>query len=264
MKAVSKQIVLALAAAPLLLTALGCSALGFSAVPVAHLMTSDTREVLEQTSKLPAVPRELAKEPLAAYYLQPGDELLIDVMTSSDVQIPTDQRVLSDGSIDLGSVGRIVVSGMTLEQTEAELRRALLTNVDDIDEDELTVNAQLIQPIQRFYVVGEVNAPGAYPLVGFETVLDGIMEAGGLTARASACDILLARPTSPCSCRVTLPVCYRAITQLGDTTTNYHLRPGDRIFVARQSFSEELMAYVSGAEPCPRCCRDPAACCDPR
>ncbi|MEM6473906.1 MAG: hypothetical protein AAF802_30420, partial [Planctomycetota bacterium] len=46
--------------------------------------------------------------------------------------------------------------------------------------------------------------------------------------------------------------------------TNYHLRPGDRIFVARQSFSEELMAYVSGAEPCPRCCRDPAACCDPR
>ncbi|MEO1618726.1 MAG: SLBB domain-containing protein, partial [Planctomycetota bacterium] len=161
---------------------------------------------------------------------------------------------------DLGELGRLVVAGMTLESVEANIQQIFA----DRDDKEAVVNVQLIQPVHRYYVIGEVNAPGAYPLVGHETVLDGIMEAGGLTARASACDLLLARPTNPCSCRVTLPVCYRAITQLGDTTTNYHLQPGDRIFVARQSFSEELTAYVSGGETCPRCCGDPNACCEPR
>ena len=36
-----------------------------------------------------------------------------------------------------------------------------------------------------YYVLGEVNAPGAYQLSGRETVLDAVLAAGGLTARAS-------------------------------------------------------------------------------
>ena len=89
------------------------------------------------------------------------------------------------------------------------------------------------------------------------------MAAGGLTTRASACDMLLARPTDPCSCRVTLPVCYRAITQLGDTTTNYQLRPGDRIFVGRQTLIEEVLPCCS-QRTCQRCCDNHCACRDPR
>ena len=41
-------------------------------------------------------------------------------------------------------------------------------------------------------------------------------------------------------CRVVLPVCYRQIVQLGDTTTNYQLQPGDRIYVPSQGFCESL------------------------
>ena len=147
---------------------------------------------------------------------------------------------------------------MTLEQTETAIQNL----IGRIDQQERAINVRLIQPIHRYYVIGEVNSPGAYPLTGHETVLDAIMEAGGLTNRASACDLLLARPTEPCSCRVTLPVCYRAITQLGDTSTNYHLMPGDRIFVGRQSFCEELRAYVAAGKSCERCCRTQTACGD--
>ena len=149
---------------------------------------------------------------------------------------------------------------MTLEQAEDAVQRIIAEE----SKVSVRVNVRLIQPIARYYVVGEVNSPGAYPLTGHETVLDAIMEAGGLTSRASACDLLLARPTSPCSCRVTLPVCYRSITQLGDTTTNYHLQPGDRIFASRQSLHEELFAFVHGGKTCDRCCQQQRACCDPR
>jgi protein involved in polysaccharide export with SLBB domain len=239
----------------------GCSVLGFSAYPIAHVMTRDTKEVLEQSPRRPNVARELSKEVQPAHYLAPGDELLLEVIDSdADVRLPADQRILADGSLDLAKYGRVVVAGMTLEQAEATIQRI----ISEAEGEPTLINVQLIQPIHRYYVVGEVNSPGAYPLTGHETVLDAIMEAGGLTARASACDMLLARPTDPRSCRITLPVCYRAITQLGDTSTNYHLQPGDRIFVARQSFCEEMFAYVIGPETCDRCCNCPRACRDAR
>jgi hypothetical protein len=91
-----------------------------------------------------------------------------------------------------------------------------------------------------YYVQGEVNAPGAFPLAGRETVLDGLIAAGGLTDRASRINIILSRPTPPGSCRIVLPICYRDIVQLGDTTTNYQLAPGDRIYVATRTLHESL------------------------
>ncbi|MCO8121639.1 polysaccharide export protein [Stieleria sp. TO1_6] len=239
----------------------GCSALGFSSYPVAHIMTDDTKAVLASTPGMPNVPRELAKEVLPDHYLQPGDEVLLETVSDdTDIRLPADQQVMADGTIDLGAYGRVVVASLTLEQAEAAIQQSLA----DQSDESVAVNVRMIQPIHRYYVIGEVNSPGAYPLSGHETVLDAILEAGGLTTRASACDLLLARPTQPCSCRVTLPVCYRAITQLGDTTTNYHLQPGDRIFVARQSMHEELMAVCHGGQTCERCCKKQVACRDAR
>jgi protein involved in polysaccharide export with SLBB domain len=222
-------------------------------------MTHQTKEVLEASPKRPPVARELAKQVLPVHYLQPGDELLVEAVNGeSEIRIPADQQVAADGSLDLGKFGRLIVASLTLEQTEHLIYEAIAA-AENVD---VSVNVRLIQPIHRYYVVGEVNSPGAYPLTGYETVLDGIMTAGGLTSRASACDTLLARPSDPCSCRVTLPVCYRAITQLGDTTTNYQLRPGDRIFVGRQSFKEEFLPCCS-KHTCERCCGQQTACCDP-
>ncbi|WP_149495905.1 polysaccharide biosynthesis/export family protein [Roseiconus lacunae] len=243
-----------------ILASAGCSVLGFSAYPIAHVMTEDTKEILDQTTRCPDVPRELAKQVRPMHTLAPGDELLVEVLEADDlsIQLPADQRIMADGTIDLGRYGRVVVSSMTIEQAESTVQEI----VSKAERDSVRVNIRLIQPIHRYYVIGEVNSPGAYSLTGHETVLDALMEAGGLTARASACDILLARPTSPCSCRVTLPVCYRSITQLGDSTTNYHLKPGDRIFVSRQSFCEEMFAYVKGSQTCERCCKKQVACRD--
>jgi hypothetical protein len=113
-----------------------------------------------------------------------------------------------------------------------------------------------------YYVLGEVNSPGSYPIIGRETVLDGIMAAGGLSDRASECRVILSRPTPPSSCRIVLPVCYDRIVQLGDTTTNYQIQPGDRIFVGTRTLCDALMFWRSGCPSCPECgersCRDAA------
>ena len=49
---------------------------------------------------------------------------------------------------------------------------------------------------------------GSFALQGRETVLDGIIAAGGLNDKASRNNIILSRPTPPDGCRLVLPICY--------------------------------------------------------
>jgi protein involved in polysaccharide export with SLBB domain len=177
----------------------------------------------------PPLPRELAKEPLPPYVVEPGDVLLVQPIDfDSPLRLPGDQPVMLDGTIDLGRHGRIVVAGRTLDEIEAIIRATIAAGAKEPP----GITVRLVNRTSKvFYVLGEVNAPGAYPLTGRETVLDGILCAGGLTDSAARNRITLARPTHPHSCRMVLPVCYQEIVQLGDTTTNYQLAPGDRIFV---------------------------------
>lgn len=243
-------------------TFVGCSTSGgtFSLVPAGHYLTDQTEAVLDASPRVAALPRELDKTVLPAIYLEPGATLLIEpVDFTSEIRLPADQQVLADGTVDLGRYGRIIVAGMTIEQAEGAIEAVLA----DAGEENEQINVRLLEPEAVYYVLGEVSSPGAYPLTGNETVLDGIIAAGGLTSRSAPCDILLARPTLPDSCRVTLPICYQQITQLGDTTTNYQLQPGDRVFVGSRTLCDDL-AFWRTNSTCERCdCRRQCPCPDP-
>lgn len=260
----------------------GCRALGLSCTS-GQPLTKEAEAVLKQSRIPSGIARENAKTVLPPHRLQPGDTVLIEpVSLDRDLRLPADQTVLADGTIDLGPYGRIVVAGQDLEQAEALIEqqidfqtRAQLETCrkagckpkqtggvsDSPDEcDSIAINVRLLEPVHRYYVLGEVNSPGSYNLSGYETVLDAIVTAGGLTNSANPCQILLSRPSEPCDCRVTLPVCYREIVQLGNTASNYQLRPGDRIFVASRSCFDDLM-FWRAREGCPRCnaCNRPCA-----
>jgi protein involved in polysaccharide export with SLBB domain len=235
----------------LLLT--GCSGGGLTYLFSPTNRLSDAARAVRQPVA-PAVPRELDKHLLPTYIVEPGDVILVyPVELDSPVRLPGDQPVLLDGTINLGKYGQLVVAGHTLADIEAQVRASVEAQTKDAG----YIAVRLISRISKvYYVLGEVNAPGAYPINGREAVLDGILAAGGLTDRASREEIILSRPTSPDSCRVVLPVCYREITQVGDTSTNYQLAPGDRIYVpARCSLD------VFGVQKnCPACCGLQAPC----
>jgi protein involved in polysaccharide export with SLBB domain len=244
----------------LLSAASGCSTAGgtFTLFPTGHFLLRTSKD-LASVAQVPApTPRELDRTVLADYYVEPGDVLLLEPASlDSPIRFPGDQSVLADGSIDMGRFGRVVVAGRTVEQIEQLVTRAVEAVEGKID----PINVRLISPQGAvYYVLGEVNAPGSFPLIGRETVLDAIIAAGGLSNRASSCDIILSRPTHPNNCRVVLPVCYRQITQLGDTSTNYQIMPGDRIFVATRSLGESLLPWRQHRE-CPLCCASPQCPC---
>ncbi|MCC6492197.1 MAG: polysaccharide export protein [Pirellulales bacterium] len=242
-------------ACTLLAPAAGCTT-GGSLFPNDHRLLPAAKDVAAVTR--PSDPRELCKHALEAFYVQPGDVLLLEVIDlQADVRLPADQTVMPDGTIDLGQYGRIVVAGMTIEQIEVAVTAAVQALHPDQSIKPINVRLNVAESAV-YYVLGEVNAPGAYPLIGRETVLDGICTAGGLSDRASECQIILSRPTPPNCCRIVLPVCYDRIVQLGDTTTNYQLRPGDRIYVGTRTCWEALRFWKHGCDNCPdgaRACR---------
>lgn len=235
------------AALTLLVVAVGCETLGLS--PPANQLLPVTKEMRNSAPMPPAVPRELAKELHPAFVVEPGDVLLVQPADlDSPLRLPPDQTVFADGTIDLGVYGRPTVAGKILPQIEAEVKE--LIQAKEKGKDAVTVRL-IGRNSKVYYVLGEVNAPGAFPINGRETVLDGIMAAGGITRRASEQNVVLSRPTPPDGCRVVYPVCYTNIVQLGDTTTNYQLQPGDRIYVPGKGLLEGMLprSCVKGG-PC--------------
>jgi protein involved in polysaccharide export with SLBB domain len=233
----------------------GCSLLGIQ--PPRYKLMEEAK-AFRNSAYPPPGPRELAKQPLAPYVVEPGDSLLVQATDlDATIRLPGDQPILPDGTIELGKYGRPVVAGRTVPEVEQEVQRL----VNAAEKQSVGISVRLIgRQSKVFYVLGEVNAPGAYQLSGRETVLDGLMVAGGLTRNANEKQIILSRPTQPDGCRIVLPVCYNPIVQLGDTQTNYQLQPGDRVYVPSSGFLDGLLpgrskgecgACAKGHVPCP-------------
>jgi polysaccharide export outer membrane protein len=70
-------------------------------------------------------------------------------------------------------------------------------------------------------------------VTGNETVLDAVSLVGGLQS-VSSTKIWISRPAPDgAPCYQVLPVNWQAVTKGADTTTNYQILPGDRVFVAQ-------------------------------
>jgi protein involved in polysaccharide export with SLBB domain len=264
MPAVSRT---ARAAVPCLLlagAAVGCSSsagqtLGLA--PPQHRLLSDAKAFREGAGT-PELPRELAKALHPAFVVEPGDVLLVQpVEFDAPIRLTGDQPVLPDGTIDLGKYGRPTVAGKTLPVIEAEVQQLIKGK----EKEPVPVTVRLINRTSKvYYVLGEVNAPGAFPINGRETALDAIIAAGGLTRKASERNIILSRPTPADGCRVVFPICYSQIVQLGDTTTNHQLMAGDRIFVPSKAMLEDLCSGSQDRKSCGACDKPQVPCANGR
>lgn len=149
--------------------------------------------------------------------------------------------VRPDGTISLGMYGSVFVAGMTLGQVKCTIENylaAYLVN-PQISVDVFAYNSR------KIYIIADGAGYGqqviALPATGNETVLDAISRVQGLPTVSSHRKIWVARPApAGNACSQILPVDWQAITQAGQTTTNYQLLPGDRIYIASNPF---LKAY---------------------
>lgn len=242
----------------LALIPIGCSGPGglFGLSPQGQRELPATETLRKSVPADVALPRELDKRVAPPYVIEPGDILLVQPADlDSPLRLPGDQPVLPDGTIHLGKYGEIVVAGQTIADAEKLVRAHVTAQA----KEGATLVLRLVSRQSKvYYVLGEVNAPGAYQLSGRETVLDGILAAGGVTTKAALNRISMNRPTPPHSCRAVLPICYEEIVQMGDTSTNYQLAAGDRIFVPAKTTCEEI--FHSKDKQCVPCGQPQSSC----
>lgn len=134
----------------------------------------------------------LAQAPPAAvdpktYVIGTDDVLLIKVWREPEHSGLVTVR--PDGMITLPLIGDIRAGGLTPEKLDAEVTQALSKYINDPD---VIVSVQAVRS-KRYYVTGEVNRPGAYPLVSPVTVLEALTLAGGFRDFANKKNITILR-----------------------------------------------------------------------
>ncbi|HEY2786556.1 MAG TPA: polysaccharide biosynthesis/export family protein [Fimbriiglobus sp.] len=146
--------------------------------------------------------------------------------------------VRGDGTVGLGAYGSVSVLGLTLPQAKLAIEKHLQQyfQAPEISLDIVGYNSKL------YYIIYDYGTAGQQiirvPLTGSDTVLDGIGQTQGLPTVADARKIWVARPQPEDCPPQVLPVDWKAITEMGDTRTNYQLFAGDRVIVKAYSLVE--------------------------
>jgi polysaccharide export outer membrane protein len=167
-------------------------------------------------------------------------EVSVTLAVPAAQQMITGQHLVApDGTISLGSYGRVLVVGMTLDQAKQVIESHLsqFLEAPQVSVDVFAYNSKFYYVITQGAGLGDGVA--RFPITGNETVLDAIANINGLEAISSK-KIWIARP-SPAGngCDQILPVDWPSVTMLASTATNYQILPGDRVYVAQ----DKLVAF---------------------
>ena len=109
-----------------------------------------------------------------------GDLLRISVFSVKDFDV--DARVSARGSVSLPLIGDVQVAGLTPEEVEGVVARRLVTG-NFILEPQVSVFVKEYAT-QGVSVLGEVEKPGIYPMLGSHGLFDVLSMAGGATQKS--------------------------------------------------------------------------------
>jgi len=168
----------------------------------------------------------------AEYYIGVGDQLSINVWRNEDLSLAIPVR--PDGRISLPLVGEIQAAGRTASQLSEDLTAGLVNYIRNPQVTVIVTDAQSADYQSRVRVTGAVEEPISIPQRQGMTVLDLVLEAGGLTEFALPNKAVLYRRSEE---GVTAyPVYLSDILKSGKLTTNYELAPSDIITVPERLF----------------------------
>ncbi len=180
---------------------------------------------------LPPAPAASAL-PSSAYIIGPGDKLNIFVWRNPELSANVPVR--PDGRLSIPLVEDVVAIGKTPTQLARELEQRLSKY---IKEPVVTVIAEgFVGPFtEQVRVIGEAAQPRALPYRTDMTVLDAMIEVGGLTRYAAGNDSVIVR-TAANGKQTTYSVHLDSLIRDGEVSSNVALQPGDILIIPQRLF----------------------------
>lgn len=184
--------------------------------------TAQTKEEAESAAKAPAgVAPVITAAPVdpKTYVIGPEDILFIRVW--HEPELSGGVQVRPDGKFTLPLVGEVQAEGLTPEQVTAHLSEAL---GNFINKPEVVVSLQSVGS-KKYFITGEVNRSGIFPLVVPVTVLEALTSAGGFRDYANTKKIIIMRG------KERLKFNYKDVIRGKHTEQNIMVQNGDHIYV---------------------------------
>jgi protein involved in polysaccharide export with SLBB domain len=172
----------------------------------------------------------LLQAPGGPYRVGPGDILDIEVAENESTRRKT--KVMPDGMLYYDVASGVNVKGHTLQEISTRLSKLL---DGDYVNPVVSVNVATADS-QRFWMLGQVRTPGAYPIRKPTTVVDALSQGGGLLSNSD--DSEVGNPEAADLERAILirdgdlvPVDFESLIREGNMSQNVYVRGGDYIFV---------------------------------
>jgi polysaccharide export outer membrane protein len=119
--------------------------------------------------------------------LQAGEKIHVTVF--NEPSLTGDYQIDPSGFVSLPLAGTLKAAGLSQQELEEALEAKFSTGY--LKDPKITVGVSEFRP---FYIVGEVDKPGAYPYTGGLNVLSAIAIAGGTTYRADTSKVEIQHP----------------------------------------------------------------------
>lgn len=185
-------------------------------------ITPKTNEESESSVKAPvAVPSMPTAAPVdpKTYVIGPEDILLVRVWREPELSSAV--QVRPDGKITMQLIGELHAAGLTPEELKNKIVEALQ---EVIIKPDVFVSLQSVQS-RKFYITGEVNRSGSFPLVVPMTILEALTNTGGFREFANTKKISILRKGK------TLKFNYNDVIKGKNMQQNVLVEPGDYIYV---------------------------------
>lgn len=220
----------------------GCSS-NKPAAPSANNTSTQPTTPVTSSAKNSSLNKWLAEVdvdvPPGVYRVEPPDVLRITAPAIKEID-KAEVRVRTDGKITLNLVGEMYVANMAPAEIAEELSKRLekFYNKETIF---VTVDVSLFES-KKYYVFGQVFAPGVKAYTGRDTVVKVLAEAG-LNDDAWPQKIVLVRPSEDTRVRQKVTIDVKEMYQSGKVTQNYILEEGDLIYVPPSPLAEFRITF---------------------
>ncbi|MFH0902080.1 MAG: polysaccharide biosynthesis/export family protein [Pseudomonadota bacterium] len=165
--------------------------------------------------------------PIEDSALGPGDTF--DVRVFGEDDLSGTYQVAVDGTINYPLIGTVVVDGKTPTQVEREIQTRLGDGYLKLPQ--VSVLPKEYQS-KKISVFGQVKQPGTFAYREDISIVEAISRAGGFTAMAKKNAVRVTRHEAGATRKIVV-----AVEDIGQgKAPNFHLRPGDVVFVPERIF----------------------------
>lgn len=201
----------------LVLAALGVGLADGQSPPGGPQQPTSTIPTIEESKSTPDAPS--APVDPSSYIIGAEDQLRVRVWREPDVS--GDVTVRPDGKITLPLVGEIQAAGRTPQALAQTLTEKLS---EFLNRPEVMVEVRAVRS-KKYYITGQVNKTGAFPLTVPTTVLEALSGAGGFQQWAKKKKIVILRGNKRFKFN------YNEVIEGKNLQQNIYLENGDHIIV---------------------------------